>query len=298
MRPFTKYDNSMIQEFLNCPRKFFLRYGLHLTSKDKSNKFKAEFGSAIHCGLQTYYEGGTLEECKRSFTEYWLPYEGDDPKGIRNLLKGLTIIEDYIKKHPIEKENWTVVYTKGAELEIAVDISCEETGEVLFIGKVDLAIRDKGTKILAPLDHKTTGWSGFLTIKPNHQLAGYSYSLQEMTGEEVDGGFINQIYFTKHQIKYTREKASFDSSYLMEEWLRDIRRVIKWIKECFSTDFFPKNTGACSQFGGCEFLYLCKHSQASPLYPSLLSTLYEEDKWEPYPGARLEESFDAKASLR
>jgi len=289
MRPLTKYDNSMIREFQACPRKFYLRYALHLKTKDKSNRFKAEFGSAIHAGLQKYYDNGTLEQCKVAFTEYWLPYEGHDPKGIRNLLKGLTIIEDYIKLHPIEKENWEVAYAKGAELEIAVDISCEETGEVLFIGKVDLAIRDKLTRILSPLDHKTTGWSGFLTTKPNHQLAGYSYSLQEMTGEEVDGGILNQIYFTKHQIKYTREKASFNKAYLKEEWLRDIRRVIKWIKECFSTDFFPKNTDNCSQYGGCEFLYICKNSQSSSIYPSLLATLYEEDKWEPYPGARDEE---------
>jgi len=51
MTPLTKYDNSMIREFQACPRKFFLRYALHLTSKDRSNKFKAEFGSAIHAGL-------------------------------------------------------------------------------------------------------------------------------------------------------------------------------------------------------------------------------------------------------
>jgi len=291
MTPLTKYDNSMIKEFQACPRKFYLRYVLHLTSKDTSNKFKAEFGSALHAGLQAYYEGETLEKCKVRFTEYWLPYEGDDPKGIRSLIKGLSIIEDYIKNHPIEKETWEVVYAKGAELELAVDISCKETGEVLFIGKIDLAVRDRVSKIISPLDHKTTAWSNFLTVKPNHQLAGYSYSLQEMMGEEVDGGIINQIYFTKHQIKYTREKALFDRDYLENDWLKDIRRVISWIKGCFKTDFFPKNTDSCSNYGGCDFRLVCMHSQLSSIYPSLLSTLFKEDKWEPYPGARQEEGM-------
>lgn len=298
MKPLTKFDNSMIMKFLGCPREFYLRYVLHLIPKDKSMRFKTEFGSALHHGLQCYYEGGTLDECKGAFVQHWLPFEGDDPKGIKTLLKGVTIIEDYIKQHPIEKETWDVVYSKGAELEIAVDISCEETGEVLFIGKVDLAVRDKVIKKLSPLDHKTTGWSGFLTVKPNHQLAGYSYSLQEMTGEEVDGGIINQIYFTKHQIKYTREKAAFNKEYLNNEWLRDVRMVITWIKQCFKKDFFPKNTNNCSQYGGCDFRLVCKHSQTAPIYPSLLSTLFEKDKWEPYPGAREEEEGGEESTIQ
>lgn len=289
MRPFSKYDNSMVSEFLGCPRKFQFRYGLHLTPKDKSTEFKSEFGSALHCGLQKYYEGGSIEECKVAFTEHWLPYEGDDPKGIKTLLKGITIIEDYIKTHPIETETWEVVYANGAELEIAVDISCELTGETLFIGKIDLLVRDKVGRTLSPLDHKSTTWSNFLTTKPNHQLAGYCYSAKEMTGEKVDGGIINQIYLTKHQIKYTREKALFDEDYLKNDWLKDIQTTIFWIKRCFETDFFPKNPNFCSQYGGCEFRMVCKHSQASSEHANLLTLLFEEDKWEPYPGARDEE---------
>jgi len=298
MIPLTIYDNSMVQEFLSCPRKFFLRYALHLVSKDHSKDFQFEFGTALHSGLETYYTGGTLEQVKVAFTVHWLPFEGMDPKGIRTLLKGITILEEYVKLHPIDLETWEVVYATGAELEIAVDISCPESGEILFIGKVDLAVRDKRTKMLAPLDHKSTGWSGFLTTKPNHQIAGYGFSLGEMTGEEVDGGYINQIYFTKLQCKFTREKASFSLSYLKEEWLKDIQTVIGWIKECFKRDFFPKNTGNCSQYGGCPFLLLCKSSQNDPIYPSLISTLYEEEVWEPYPGARSESTHTTTGATK
>ena len=97
MKIIDKLDNSMMMEYASCPRKFYYRYALNLTSKDDSALFKPEFGSALHSALEAHYLGYNVELAKAAFTKHWMPYEGKDVKGIRTLLKGLKIVESYVE---------------------------------------------------------------------------------------------------------------------------------------------------------------------------------------------------------
>ena len=281
MKIIDKLDNSMMSEFASCPRKFYYRYALNLTSKDGSSLFKPEFGSALHSALEQHYSGNGVDKAKEAFTRHWMPYEGHDVKGIRCLVKGLNIIEDYVKTFPFSEEHFEVVSIKDVELAGAIDM-----GNFLFLYRADLLVKDKNNGSYKVLDHKTTAYKGFLTPKPNQQLCGYAYALGEQTGEKIETAILNILHFTKLQINFMREEISFPLDYIQEEWVKDVRLWAENIKNSCRIDHFPKNTSMCTAYGGCQFIHLCKHKMGSPTHSTLLKSLYKEHKWEPFEGAR------------
>ena len=285
MRIIDKLANSMMMEYASCPRKFYYRYALNLTSKDDSALFKPEFGSALHSALEAHYLGEDLDSAKAAFTKHWMPYEGKDVKGIRTLLKGLKIIESYVENFPFEQEHFEVIDKKDVELAGAVDM-----GNFLFLFRADLLVQDKSSKEYKVLDHKTTAYKGFLTPKPNQQLCGYAYALGEQTGQTIESSIINILHFTKLQINFIREEVSFPADYIQEEWVKDVRIWAESIKNSCRIDHFPKNTSQCTAYGGCQFIHLCKHKMSSPTHDTLLKSLYKEHLWEPYEGARDEQN--------
>ena len=289
MKIIDKLDNSMMSEFASCPRKFYYRYALNLTSKDGSSLFKPEFGSALHSALEQHYSGNGLDKAKEAFTRHWMPYEGHDVKGIRCLIKGLKIIEGYVTTFPFSDEHFEVVNIKDVELAGAVDM-----GNFLFLYRADLLVRDKNNGAYKVLDHKTTAYKGFLTPKPNQQLCGYAYALGEQTGQKIETAILNILHFTKLQINFMREEISFPFDYIQEEWVKDVRLWAENIKNSCRIDHFPKNTSMCTAYGGCQFIHLCKHKMGSPTHQTLLSSLYKEHKWEPFEGAREEIKETAK----
>jgi len=252
-----------------------------LSSKDGSSLFKPEFGSALHSALEQHYSGNGLDKAKEAFTRHWMPYEGHDVKGIRCLVKGLKIIEEYVKTFPFSDEHFEVVSIKDVELAGAIDM-----GNFLFLYRADLLVRDKNNGAYKVLDHKTTAYKGFLTPKPNQQLCGYAYALGEQTGQKIETAILNILHFTKLQINFMREEISFPSDYIQEEWVKDVRLWAENIKNSCRIDHFPKNTSMCTAYGGCQFIHLCKHKMGSPTHSTLLSSLYKEHKWEPFKGAR------------
>jgi|TARA_R110002096_G_scaffold402245_1_gene599474 hypothetical protein len=281
MKVIDKLDNSMMMEFASCPRKFYYRYALNLTSKDGSAIFKPEFGSALHSALEVHYLGEGEQKAIEAFVKHWMPYEGHDVKNIRSCAKGIKIVEEYIKTFPFESEHFEVVEKKDVELAGAIDM-----GNFLFLFRADLLVRDKNNGSYKVLDHKTTAYKGFLTPKPNQQLCGYAYALGEQTGEKIETAILNILHFTKLQINFMREEISFPTDYIQHEWVKDVRLWAETIANSCRIDHFPKNTGQCTAYGGCQFIHLCKHKQGSPTHTTLLDSLYTEHKWEPYVGAR------------
>jgi hypothetical protein len=281
MKIIDKLDNSMMMEFASCPRKFYYRYALNLTSKDGSSIFKPEFGTALHSGLEIHYAGGTSQETIEAFCKHWLPYEGHDRTGVRCMAKGIKILEQYRETFPSSQEHFEIVDVKDIELAGAVDM-----GNFLFLYRADLLVRDKLNGEYKVLDHKTTAYKGFLTPKPNQQLCGYAYALGEQTGQNIETAILNVLYFTKLKIEFMREEISFPRDYIEQEWIKDVRLWAENIKNSCRIDHFPKNTSQCTAYGGCQFIHLCKHKMTSTTHDTLLNSLYTEHKWEPYPGAR------------
>ena len=279
-------DNSMISDFRLCPRYFQLRHLELLSPKSDSNKFKAAFGTALHAGLEVWYterkenakEATSLSD--QAFIDSWTPYEGQDERGIRTIIKGLLIMEEYRKRY--ETEDFEMEYT-----EIGGAFSLEE---FLILFKCDgLAIKN-GKRMV--FETKTSANKGYLIVKPNSQLDTYMSGISTLIEEEVNGAIFNQIYFRKGKAKepqvdtisFVREETIRTKEEL-KEWRQDTLMWARSIRTCSDKDYYPKNTNSCTAYGGCQFIHICK-LPPSDTRESVKESLYTKELWEPWEGAR------------
>ena len=182
-----KLSVTKISTYLDCPRKFWYRYELHLKTP-KSGGFY--FGSAVHQGLENYYLG---KDPIQGVTDALFGKKdsiGEEVKEGVNLVK-------------LEKEARRIfeIYSDQAphfepllvEHFFEVPLVHPETKEELpatFRGKIDLITEDG-----AVVDHKTASGSsnGFWAKKNTLQANGYSYAYLQMFGKLPSRVIFNTI---------------------------------------------------------------------------------------------------------
>ena len=129
-------DNSMMADFRKCPRYFQYRHIETLVPQSDFVKFKAEFGSAIHEALASWYTDHDPVKMDKAFIDYWAPFEGQDDQGIRTIAKGILVLEKYRDWYPTEPFE-ILDGPDGVEVGGAVDL-----GSFLFTFKCDGLIKD------------------------------------------------------------------------------------------------------------------------------------------------------------
>ena len=276
-------DNSMMADFRKCPRYFQLRHIENLVPISDYIKFKAEFGSAIHEALESWYTEHDGIKMDEAFIKYWSPFEGQDDTGIRTVAKGLLVCEKYRSWYPTEP--FEMVET---EIGGSVDL-----GPFLFTFKCDGLIKDHEGNFWI-LEHKTSAHRGFLIPNPNVQLTGYIQAVSIIKGVAVKGAYLNQIYFRKGRkgepqmdtISLQREETTRSPNDL-KEWLADAIAWAKMIGEACENEYFPKATESCTAYGGCQYIEICKCGDLN-VQKTVKKALFKEEKWEPFPGAKAE----------
>ena len=276
-------DNSMMADFRKCPRYFQFRHIESLVPVSDYIKFKAEFGSALHDALESWYTERNAIKMDTAFIDYWSPFEGQDDKGIRTVAKGLLICEKYRSWYPTEP--FEILET---EVGGAVDL-----GPFLFTFKCDGLIKDhKGDHWI--LEHKTSAHRGFLIPNPNVQLTGYIQAVSILKGVKVKGAYLNQIYFRKGRkgepqmdtIELKREETTRTDMDLAE-WFEDAKSWARAIGQACEEEYFPKCTESCTAYGGCQYIEICKCGDLD-VQETVKTALFKKEKWEPYPGAKEE----------
>lgn len=296
------FDHSMLAEFRRCPRYFYWRMVCDLTPNMKANEFKPAFGSAIHDALEIWYTTGDADLMDTAFIEYWMPFEvvekGIKQKKIRNLQRGLQILELYRKRFP--RENEPFILPEGDKLELGFTVELEK---YLYCGKMDgLVTYDMGFHGLTVLEHKTSGAKGYLTIYPNYQADGYMYGASQLVGEPVLGVLFNQIYHPEptksdHKIEFLRELTT-RSPEAMEAWRKDTIWLMDLINRCGEEKHWPKNPGQCFAYWmACPYKDLCTTCNQG-MCDNLKRELYVEDKWNPHPDARGKHGGETKADSK
>src|SRR6266850_4806534 len=111
-------DASKIELLHLCPTKYFYRHELHLIPAGDYEPGAAEFGFAIHKGLEALYDGSgfTLSTCPcpgfvgcdfcnggtipRAISQFLIFYPTDpvDEKDPRTRQRGIQILVEYVKK--------------------------------------------------------------------------------------------------------------------------------------------------------------------------------------------------------
>ncbi len=281
--PIEVFDFSMLNLFRQCPRKFEERMLHHLVPINREEYVQA-FGSAGHAGLAAWYETGSATLMDKAFMDTWMPFEGQDKKGVRTMVRGLTIMRQYREKYPREREPFAFTSPKYIEVGFAVEL-----GDFIYCGKMDGAPRwHLGFEGFIVLENKFSGSKGYLTTNPNHQIDGYIWGVSQLTGETAVGAYFNQIYHTGKALDgndFVRELTRRSQEDL-DDWERNTLVWMKNVNTCIKKGFFPKNTNSCGAFWrACEYTMLCTCSDPTQrqLYRD---TLYRQEMWNPYPDAR------------
>jgi hypothetical protein len=297
-----KIDNYSIDCFRNCPKFYYWRIKRGLT-KPGDKKLAAEFGTAIHLGLETYYKGGLTQEARDlAFTkslEYFTPFEteGDEKRTSQRLV---VILDKYFTRYP--SEPFEVIATE-------VGGAFELDSNWIYTTRLDLPVEWKTPRGVYIVDHKTTYDLGSLIARPHNQITGYIYNACEMW-ENVLGAILNGIgvYATDEVMDkslpkvpsavtgkpvYQKKEREFfmriptqRTTRELEEWKGETLWWLHQIEECEENNRWPKHSpDYCVKYKGrCIGLDLC-NADPDTAERMIQSGLYVVQPWEAWKGA-------------
>lgn len=272
------FDNSMLDVFRVCPRKFYFR---HIRNWETAGiRVPLIFGTAIHAAMDQLWPGvhgnndfQLLELSMTAFQKAWIAGGMGDSMDFdtfpRTPARAIDILIGYIKQYRSMIESVQLV---AVETAFVVPLSLENS-DIFYIGKWDKVYKDRlGYNIL---DHKTASsiantWLN--SFSPNGQMDGYLHAGHMTYGDEMHGVMIDGLLNSKSKIDFIRLPLQrqigqlnawlwevtdlIDQIELNEERLLDIRSSDKRLDYLAA---FPKCTTSCTQYYGiCPYHDICQ----------------------------------------
>jgi hypothetical protein len=248
-----------------------------------------------------------LKKAMDAWMHYWTENAADaDPNSthtetgwteIRNSLTAMEMLFNYIedRKAFLQSRDFRLLDIERA---FAVPIDSHRS-DLFYIGRLDKVFEYQGRIYIG--EHKTTTaykkegpfTNSFMdSFSPNSQIDGYLYAGHLIYGKRlkavrVDAALVHKdIHDGFRWIEVERQFAQLDG------WLWESRYWIEQIeanKNAMKANYdpkaaympaFPKNTSACTNFGGCPYLDLCKMVSNPDLREQFPD--YDISQWEPF----------------
>ena len=284
------WDSTLLGTFRSCPQKFFRQYVEHWKPKAQSVHLVAggAFASGIEAARRAFYQDGfSAEDAEGLGLAALLKHYGDfqcPAESAKSPERMCGALEFYFAQYPLGADGAVPIELpgggRGIEFSFAEPLSILHpvTGSpLLYTGRSDMiANRAGGTYIY---DEKTTsslGASWGRQWEMRSQFTGYVWAAHRQ-GIRADGAIIRGVSILK--TKYdTLEVPTYRTSYELARWevqtLRDIQRAITMWKE----GYWDWNLdGACTDYGGCTFIPVCKSSEPENWLP----VHFEPRVWDP-----------------
>lgn len=290
-------DSSKIQEYMDCPRKYFYKYILGWRADIPQQALV--FGEAWHAAMDSLYEIGFTENgvnaAKERFEQlYRLEFsqETDDLYHPKSLWNAFEAIELYALQYARYIQDYEVV-----EIEVAGTVPIGYEGARLSF-RIDKILRHKKTGKFYVIEHKTTGrggrqWNDQWILST--QVGVYTHALYCLYPIDlVYGVIVDGVIFTKKDIKFERVLCERTPEQ-MAVWLQNTRDwqerididtyTIRWCnedtRESEPLKCFMMNTQSCTKYWGCEFHDFCM-SWINPLsHIDDVPIGFREEFWNP-----------------
>ncbi len=291
-------DSSKIQDFQDCPRKFFFSHLLGWRQEEKN--IHLTFGTAWHEGMEAFADhrrdpdvepgyplhvvAEAADRFLKSFeSEYGTDVSNDASFGAKSRSNGVLALEQYAKAW--DRDKFTTLYT-----EIAGSVPISDSRLIHF--KLDTVISDD---YVWSLEHKTSGrnteaWRGKWGIMT--QIGTYTHVVRCIAPEEmVKGVQVNGAFIYKSQKNDFLRLPIVKSNEMMMMWLWETNHwvdLIYWnLEQLQESDpeepvmrCFPINATSCGKFG-CSYPGICE-SWNNPLrHCSNVPLGYEKRFWDP-----------------
>jgi len=280
-----KIDYSSLTEYIDCPRSFMFKYVMHM--KSIHPKLDLIFGSCWHYGLEVVYiqlmnDPNSLnvydatEMARLSFNLLWsiegephFTEESSFPKSPGN---AANMYFDYFSRY-LQKDLKNTIL--GVETGFAIDLSLLYPGLPLYIGRMDLVMKNEKGRIIID-DHKSSKYITKATsfgYDMSYQTLGYLtagqlyYDQLALMRYRIAICQVSKIDF--HEFEYTKTQNNIDNFlhdlvYHMQNILLDINQFHR-DKEIFTKpadmlNCFHRHQGyACTKyFQQCSYFDLCK----------------------------------------
>lgn len=272
------HDSSKFQDYLGCPRYYFLRHVLGLDSPMPN--LDLVFGSAWHAAmehlLQKGYDPETISEAyetrflpiyREVFSEEW-----DSLNSPKNPLRAREALLAYTGRYLDDLERYEVLYTEvTGEVEVLSNLS--------LVYKLDALLRNRETEKILALEHKTSKnlndlWllQWFLSI----QLGTYDHALLwKMGAENTEGLIVNGAFFKRVKDDSKAEKHQFERVAVVRTneqrlvWFSTVRSIFERLLRDFEglasakesdsvLSCFPLNPKNCSSYARkCQYHDFC-----------------------------------------
>jgi PD-(D/E)XK nuclease superfamily len=290
-------DSSMLNDFRNCPQKFFRKNLQHWKRQGESVHLHA--GAAFAKGLETarhaFYEAGKdselaigmgLEALAQFYGDFTPPEFGSGAAKTKDRMLGA--LEFYFAEWPLGAGAEPHKMPSG---KYAIEFSFAhplpfinpQTGDpVIYCGRSDMICDFAGGLYVE--DDKTASALGETWAKQwdlRSQFTGYCWAARE-TGHPVNGVLVRGVSILK--TKYGRADAiTYRPAWQIERWLGQVLRDLARIREMWADgDTEAVNwdyalDDACNNYGGCEFREVC----ASEAPDEWLPMSFERRRWDP-----------------
>lgn len=290
-------DNSSMEQFTTCPRAAL--YSVARRLRPSGERVPLVFGGIIHKILEARYRATTslhaqtpevtsvmLATAEREFAK-WTPPEDE----FRNYSCAVEFIRRYEEQYPFE--TFTVARlpdgTPLIEVPFAIPLGTIGDIKVVWTGRIDLCYVSENGGGLYVMDHKTTsimGPSFAEQFRIAHQLYGYAWAVEQLTGKTVSAVVINGLGIRKPSktgkaFEFTRPVITIERG-LIDEWKTDCLHIISDFIEMCARGYLPKHTAWCvGKFGTCPYHKVCTLETNEQREVMLSSGEYQKNEWSP-----------------
>jgi len=305
----------MLAAFRSCPQKMFRTYVQHWKPQNESVHLIAggAFAKGLEVARRAYYEGVyatptvsyALDGTRNVSWEDVAGPAGDAdsaiPAGLRALLaaygdfecppesaksaeRTAGAFEFYFDRYPLGSDGMEPIVfpggKRGIEFSFAnpLPVTHPVSGDpILYTGRADM-IAEFAHGVYG-VDDKTTSslgasWSNQWELRS--QFTGYCWSARK-AGLNPAGAIVRGVSILK--TKYdTQQAITYRSEYEIERWEAQVVRDIQRMIECWRSGWWDYSLdGACTEYGGCSLVRICKSSEPEEWLP----VFFEQRVWDP-----------------
>jgi hypothetical protein len=288
------HDYTKLSDFCVCLRR---GYFAHVRNwQPDVTAAPLVFGIAMHRALEKIYSSPVnsnetlIQNACLGFVHEWREHDLD-PEAFhpRSLSHGLEVVEAYVARFGDE-----IRETRVIAVEEPFKVILEETEESYYHGRLDAVVELPQVPGIYVLEHKTASsfsstWQQ--TFSPNMQIDGYCHALNMLHPENAKGVLVNGLLVQKTKMEFVRVPVLRQYEHL-DAWrwevldkiqdidfnwlrLREFRELSDFRQQPFMSSF-PKNATACSFYGGCRYLDLCKVSSNPEQWPEVPAGFVEQ----------------------
>lgn len=297
-------DSTILSTFRSCPQKFFRQYVEHWKPIQQSVHLIAggAFASAVEAARNSFYvEGRSQADAEAAGLAALIAHYGDfncPDDSAKSLERMCGAFEFYLANYPLGADGATPITLpsgrRGIEFSFAepLEVRHPATGDpLLYTGRSDMIAERYGAGVWI-YDEKTTSSLGATWGRQwemRSQFTGYSWAARRQ-GIKTNGTIVRGVSILK--TKYdTLEVATYRSDYEIDRWEQQVNRDIQRMIRCWEEGYWDWSLdGACTDYGGCPLVSVCKSSNPDEWLPAK----FAKKVWDPLARKELSETeFEA-----